>query len=565
MTHGKDLPVAETRSYPIRLSRRAFIAAGAGVAATAMAKWQAEPELVLHNGAVWTVSDRVPEVEALAVSGGRIIAVGTSAEMLALAGAQTRKIDLGKKRVTPGFYDAHAHPVLSGVEHLRKVACDQSSVESIQKGIRARAAQTPAGKPVLGFLYDDGKTPQPLTRWDLDAAAPDHPVMVTHRGGHTMFVSSLALKMAGITDSTPQPEHGQYFHDANGKLNGRIADHGMDAFEKLAAYEPSRDDFRQGMALISKMFVAKGVTSACDADGSPATVQGVQDARDAGLLKIRMYNHIGGPDLDKMIAAGLHTGFGDEWVRLGAVKLYADGSISERTAWLSEPYRDMPEFRGLQTTSPQDLYNSARKAHLAGWQIGVHANGDLAIDRVLSVFERLQKDSPRRDPRFRIEHCTLLNADLIRRIRAIGAIPIPFAGYVYFHGDVMHFYGEERTRHMFAMRELIDAGVRPPLSSDYTASPSDPVMWLQSLVTRTDYQGHTWGANQRITLKEAIRAGTLDGAAASFEEHIKGTLEPGKLADLVVWDQDLFKVDPSQLVNAKVQRAMVGGQWMYES
>jgi predicted amidohydrolase YtcJ len=267
-----------TRSYPIRLSRRACIAAGAGAAASAVKKWQVEPDLVLHNGAIWTVCDRVPEVEAIAIGGGRIMAVGTSAEMLALAGARTRKIDLGKKRVTPGFYDAHSHPILSGVEHLRKVACDQDSIRAIRKGIRERAAKTPAGKPVLGFLYDDSKTPQPLTRWDLDKAAPEHPVMITHRGGHTMFVNSLALTMAGVTDSTPQPQHGQYFRDAGGKLNGRIADHGMDPFDKLAAYEPSREDFRQGTALISKMFVGKGVTSACDADGDPSTVQGVYES-----------------------------------------------------------------------------------------------------------------------------------------------------------------------------------------------------------------------------------------------------------------------------------------------
>jgi len=217
-----------------------------------------------------------------------------------------------------------------------------------------------------------------------------------------------------------------------------------------------------------------------------------QDARDAGVLKIRMYNHIGGPDLDKMIAGRCAYRFRG---RVGASRrreVYADGSISERTAWLSQPYEDMPEFRGLQDDLAGRSLQLGSQAQLAGWQIGVHANGDLAIDRVLSVFERLQKESPRRDPRFRIEHCTLLNADLIRRIKAVGAIPDSVAGYVYFHGDVMHFYGEERTRHIFAMRELIDAGIRPPLSSDYTASPSDPVMWLQSLVTRTDYQGHTW-------------------------------------------------------------------------
>jgi len=547
------------------LTRRAFLLASMGAAAGAMARWQTEPDMVLHNGAIWTVSDRVPEVEALAISGGRILAVGTSAEMLALASAGTRKVDLGAKRVTPGFFDAHAHPVESGVKHLLQVACDKDSIEAIQADIRARAAQTPAGKPVLGFLYDDGKTPRPLTRWDLDKAAPDHPVMIMHRGGHTMFVNSLAFKAAGIAEGTPNPQHGQLFRDSQGKLNGRLADHAVDLFEKLMAYEPTRDDYRKGAAVISRMFVAKGVTSACDARGLPATLQGAQDAREEGSLKVRLYNHIGVEKLDSMIAAGVHTGFGDEWVRIGAVKLFADGSISERTAWLSEPYLDMPDFRGLQTATPEELYANARKAHLAGWQIGIHANGDLAIDRVLTLFERLQKESPRPDPRFRIEHCTLLNANLIRRIKDIGAIPIPFAGYVYFHGDVMHFYGEARTRHMFAMRELLDAGVHPPSSSDYTASPSDPMMWLQSQVTRTDYQGHVWGANQAITVKEAIRAGTRDGAFASFEEHIKGTLEPGKLADLVVWDQDPLKVDPSQLIKVKPERTLVGGQWMYES
>jgi predicted amidohydrolase YtcJ len=547
------------------LTRRGFIVTSLGAAATALGKWQSEPDVVLYNGAVWTVSERVPEVEALAITNGRIVAVGSSAEILAVAGAGTRKVDLGRKRVTPGFNDAHCHPIFSGVDHVRKVACDKDSIDAIVAALRDRATKTPAGKSVLGFLYDDGKTPSPLSRADLDRASPDHPVMVQHRGGHTMFVNSQAYKLAGVAENAPNPEHGQLFRDSAGKLNGRIADAAMKPFDKLAAYEPTREDYRQGTALISKMFVAKGVTSACDADGSPDTVRAAQDARQAGQLKFRLYSHIGSPDLDKMITAGVRTGFGDEWVRLGAVKLYADGSISERTAWLSEPYKDMPEFRGLQTSTPEALFDVGRKAHLAGWQIGVHANGDLAIDRVLTLFERLQKESPRRDPRFRIEHCTLVNADLIRRMKSVGAIPIPFAGYVYFHGDVMHFYGEQRTQHMFAMRDLLDGGLRPPSSSDYTASPSDPVMWLQSQVTRTDYQGHSWGLNQRISIKEAIRAGTLDGAAAAYEEHIKGTLEPGKLADLVVWDQDLLSVDPSKLLSVKVQRTMVDGQWVYES
>ncbi|HUI61135.1 MAG TPA: amidohydrolase, partial [Steroidobacteraceae bacterium] len=535
------------------------------VSTAALARWESEPDTVLYNGAIWTVSEHSPQVEALAISDGRILATGTSAEMRALATRRTRLVDLGQRRVTPGFNDAHCHPILSGVQHLREVALDKNTIESIQAALRARAARTPAGEPVVGFLYDDGKTPRPLNRADLDQVSTDHPVIVRHRGGHTIFVNSAALRKAGIQESTPDPQHGQYFRDSAGKLNGRVADKATESFEKLITYRPTREDFEKGTALIGRMFTSKGVTSACDALGDPQSLRGIQDARAAGDLRIRIYSHIGADYLDQMLTAGVQTGLGDEWVRVGAVKLFCDGSISERTAWLSEPYLEMGDYRGLQTTSPEDLYSTARKAHLAGWQIGIHANGDLAIDRVLGIFERLQKESPRRDPRFRIEHCTLLNADLIRRIRAVGAIPIPFACYVYFHGDVMHFYGADRTRHMFAMREMIDAGLRPPSSSDYTASPSDPVMWLQSQVTRRDYQGHEWGTNQRITIQEAIRAGTLDGAAASFEEHLKGSLEPGKLADLVVWERDLLTLDPGQLVTVKAERTMVGGRWVYES
>jgi hypothetical protein len=233
---------------------------------------------------------------------------------------------------------------------------------------------------------------------------------------------------------------------------------------------------------------------------------------------------------------------------------------------LSSPYLDMrDDFTGLQTTPPDALFEKARRAHLAGWQLGIHANGDLAIDRVLAVFERLQKEAPRKDPRFRIEHCTLINDDLVRRMKAVGAIPIPFAGYVYFHGDVMHFYGAERTRRMFAMRTFLDAGIAAPSASDFTASPSDPMMWLKSQITRTDPQGHVWGPEQRIGLEEAMVCGTLNGARAAFQEADKGTLEPGKLADLVVWGKDPFTTPPQDLLSVHVQRTMTGGRWVFES
>jgi predicted amidohydrolase YtcJ len=547
------------------ISRRTLIAAGLGAAAAAFARWDTRPDMILYNGRILTMGASDPEIEALALAGSRVFAVGTNAEMLALAGSGAHRVDLGGKRVTPGFNDAHSHPCESGVALLTQVALEMDSVESIKTAIRVKAAATPPGDWVIGFLYDDTKTPRPLDRRDLDAAAPDHPVVVQHRGGHTAFVNSRALALANIAESSPNPAHGEFFRDATGRHNGRVAEDAAEAILALAVRPPSRDDYRKGAALISKQFASRGITSACEADGNPAILQGYQDARDAGELMGRFYTHIDYGELDKMIAAGVHTGFGDEWVRVGAVKLFADGSISERTALLSEPYAGLDGFRGISRASRETLYAQARKAYLAGWQIGTHANGDVAIDTILGVYEQLQREFPRRDPRLRIEHCTLVTPDLVRRIKAAGVIPLPFAGYVFFHSEKMHFYGDERLKHMFAMRDFLDAGIMAAPGSDFTASPAEPMLWLRSEVTRADASGHIWGANQRIRVEEAIRCSTVHGAYASFEEGIKGSLEPGRLADLVVWDHDLLTIDPANLMSVKPERTMLGGRWVYEA
>jgi len=548
-------------------SRRHFLATfGAFAVAPLLATTRIEPDTVLFNGRIWTVDDRQPRAQAAAISGGRFFAVGSNDDVLPLATARTRKVDLGGKSVLPGFNDAHAHPIYSGVDALKKVACDKASIEEIQAVLREHAQKTPAGQWVVGFLYDDGKTPRPINRVDLDAAVPNHPVLIAHRGGHTIFVNSQALKAAGITEKTPDPAGGRYGRDTAGLLNGLVADSAIKGFYDLLPKNVRRDDLRAAAAYISKLFTSKGVTSACDADASADALQGYQDARDAGDLRFRTYCLVLMDDLHRFMDAGIHSGFGDDWLRVGGVKQYADGSISERTAWLSQPYLGIANnYRGLQVNPREKLLETSRKAHAAGWQLATHANGDLAIDEVLSVYEQVQKEKPRRDPRFRIEHCTLLNDSLIHRMAALKVIPVPFSCYVYFHGDVMHFYGEERTRHMFPMRSFLDAGLRPADSSDYTASPSDPMMWLQSQLTRTDPQGNVWGENQRITPEQAIRCGTLNGAYASFEDDVKGSITPGKLADLIVLDQDPFNTEPSTLTKIKVERTMVGGQWVFES
>jgi predicted amidohydrolase YtcJ len=245
--------------------------------------------------------------------------------------------------------------------------------------------------------------------------------------------------------------------------------------------------------------------------------------------------------------------------------MLCDGSISERTARVSQAYIGRPNDFGILVHTEDELYEQARKAHAAGWQLATHANGDVAIDTTLRVYERLQREIPRHDARYRLEHCTIVNDALIQRIKSLGAIPTPFSTYVYYHGEKMKEYGAERLDHMFALRSFLDEGIRPTQASDYPPGPFEPMMALQSEVTRTDSKGNLWGPKQRISVEEAIRVGTIHGAYASYEERAKGSIEPGKLADLVVMGRDPFKEDTSQLIHIPVERTMVGGNWVWES
>ncbi len=533
----------------------------------ALALSRAEPDLVLTHANILTMEPANPRAEAVAIAGDRLLAVGSTAEIEGLATARTRRIRLEGKTIVPGFIDAHTHLAYSGIRHLRQIDCDLRSIGKIQAAIRARAAKTPPGEWVVGFKYDDTKTSdgRKLTREDLDAAAPKHPVYIGHRGGHTAYVNSLALRLAGVAEKTPDPQGGQIDRDpATGRLTGGLRERAIEPFQKLFFRAYRRDEYRQGVKIITGMMVRAGITSAHDALGGPQDLQAYQDAHESGELALRVYCLIEQTHLERMMAAGVRTGFGNEWVRLGAIKLMCDGSISERTARLSEPYVGRPNDYGILVTDEEELYARARKAHEAGWQIGIHANGDVAIDKSLRVYERLQRERPRKDPRFRLEHCTLINDDLVRRIRAIGAIPNPFSTYVYYHGEKMREYGEERLNRMFAVRSFLDAGIRVTQTSDYPPGPFEPMMALQSSVTRRDSKGKVWGPRQRVSVEEALRVGTLHGAYASFEEKLKGSIAAGKLADLVVLGQDPTRVDPTELIRVAVERTMVGGRWAFE-
>jgi len=549
-------------------TRRDFVGTLAALPAFArLPLWRETPETILVNGDIITMDPAMPRAQAIAIANGHILAAGTNADMRALSRPGTRIVDLGGKVVIPGVIDAHNHPAYAGIRHLFEVDCDLRSVGAIQAALRERAAKTPAGEWIRGFKYDDTKTAERrfLTRADLDAVSTIHPIYVEHRGGHTAYVNSLAYERAHVTESVSDPKGGRFERDANGRLNGRVAEEAAGVISGADRHVYTRSDYQKGVAEISRRLAAAGVTSATEAQGGPDELRGFQDAREAGELRTRMYCHFNFHHLDQMIAAGVRTGLGDEWVKVGAVKCLCDGSISERTARLSEPYVGRPNDYGILVADAEALWPVFRKAHAAGWQIGTHANGDVAIDITATLYERLQKEMPRRDPRFRFEHCTVLTPELIKRIKALNAIPTPFASYVYFHGEKMGEYGAARTERMFPMRWFLDAGIPATMGSDYPPGPFEPMMALTSMITRTDIRGTVWGASQRITFDEALKVLTVNGAHASYEERIKGSLEAGKLADLVVLGSDPRKVPPIEIVNVKIERTMVDGRWVYES
>jgi hypothetical protein len=547
-----------------RQTRRDFLAS---LGAMALVPRHMEPELILHNANILTVDVRNPRAQAVAIAGERILAVGSNSELQAAGAARTKKIDLGGKTVVPGFIDAHTHPAYAGMRHLRWVDCDLRSIALIQDAIRQRATNTPPGEWIVGFKYDDTKTSdgRRLRREDVDAAAPRHPVFIEHRGGHTAYVNSLALERAGVKEELADPPGGQFDRDpATHRLTGGLRERATEPFWKVIPFQLTRDERRQAVKLISKMMVQTGVTSVHDAEATPEDLLAYQDAHESGDSLFRVYCFIQYQFLDRMMAAGVRSGLGDEWVRVGGIKLVCDGSISERTARLSKPYVGRPDDFGILVHDEMEIYEQARRAHEAGWQVGTHANGDVAIDITLRSYERIQREMPRHDPRFRVEHCTVVSPQLIERIAKLGAIPTPFSTYVYYHGEKMREYGAERLGWMFAVRSFLDAGIRVTQASDYPPGPFEPMMALQSSVTRTDSKGNVWGPKQKVTVEEALRVGTLHGAYASFEESLKGSIEPGKLADLVVLGQDPMQVDPMTIIQIPVERTMVGGKWVFE-
>jgi predicted amidohydrolase YtcJ len=442
------------------------------------------------------------------------------------------------------------------------------TVKELQDALRKKAAATMPGFWVRAFMFDDTKLDVPLHRKHLDEVVPGHPVEVNHRGGHTSWYNSRALELAGITKRTRDPDHGRFFRDEGGELTGRVAELARDVFDAVGKRETftpeqSRERGANGMAHISERLTAAGLTTVHDAGAGRERVLAYEDAYRAGRLRHRAYMMIrGGEIIRSLKTAGVYTGFGNEWVRVGGLKYAADGSASERTMRMSTPYVGTTDY-GILTMTQQEIDEAVEDGHRHNFQLGIHANGDVTIDMVLKAYERTLAKWPDPNRRHRIEHCTLVNPDLLKRIKACGCIPTPFWTYVYYHGEKWEHYGAEKLRSMFAHRSFLDAGIPVPGASDYGPGPFEPLMAIQSMVTRRDYRGRDWGENQKVTVDEALRIATIHGAHASSEEAIKGSITAGKLADFVMLEKDPHDMDPSQIKDIRIVRTVVGGKTMY--
>lgn len=543
--------------------------------AQALAAAGSTPDLIVLNANVYTVDAERPRAEAFAVQGGRFLAVGSSAEMRKLARRTTPVFDAQQMTIVPGFIDCHNHA--PGEVLLYEVLVGDPfdvkfvSIASIIDKLSGRARELPPGTWVEGYFFDDTKLTdrRALNVHDLDKVSTQHPVVVHHRGGHTSFYNSHALMSAGITAESANPPGGTFDRDDRGELNGRVTDNARSVFAKVgrraeypAAVKAQRS--REGAAYMSRQFVRSGLTSVHHEGGD---LRALQQIRASGDLKHRVSYEATGAVLDGMIANGIETGLGDEWLRFGATMEHVvDGSFSERTMALSTPYPDRHDGYQGNITQPQPALNEwAERVLRAGIQPNCHANGDVAIDMVLTAYERALQRVPSKDVRPKITHCTLINDNLLRRIKAIDVVPAVFSTYPYYNPDKFHFYGQEMMRHCMAFRSFLDAGVRAAAGSDFSPGPFAPLMAIQAMVTRTGWNGETWGANQRVSVDEALLINTLNGAYNSHEEAIKGSITAGKLADFVVLAEDPHRIDPSKIKDIKIYRTVTGGLTVYQA
>jgi predicted amidohydrolase YtcJ len=526
-------------------------------------------DLILKNGKIVTMDKKGSIAEAVAVKYGKIIEVGFNDDVEGYASSGTKVIDLKGRTVTPGLIDSHCHMTSTGARKVLQVELSEEagihSITDLQKRLAERAKVTPKGEWIYGSDEDDSKLAEKRhpTRWELDEVSRDHPITVTTRGGHFFVANSKAFEMANISKDTPNPVGGRFERDPEtGELTGGVHEKAAQLVSERPT--PNREQAYEGAKQQLKECAAAGLTCVHDSIGQ-SEIRAINDLRNNGELPIRVRIDVHKdlwPELEK---AGIYQGFGDDWARITAIKFFWDGAISARTAAVSEPYLNKPEFYGVLGTTPELAMQELETAYKEGYRVVTHANGDVAISLFCDVIEVLQAKYPRPDPRNRDIHCTVVNPELISRIKKLDILPTIFGPYAYYHGDkLLPAFGEKRLEWMFAARTFLDAGVRVAAHSDYGAGPMPPLMGIHALVNRVTKAGRPIGQSQRVSVMEALKMYTMNAAYHAFDEDRLGSIEPGKLADFTVYGRDLLTVPTMEIIDVPIDMTIIDGKIVYE-
>jgi predicted amidohydrolase YtcJ len=526
-------------------------------------------DLVLKNGKIVTIDEKESIAEAVAVKFGRILAVGTNDEIKGYVGETTKIIDLKGRTVTPGLIDSHCHQTASGARKYVTVELSEESgihsIADIQKRLAEKAKATPKGEWIYGSDEDDSKLAEKRhpTRWELDEATLDHPMTVTTRGGHFSIANSKAFEVANVSKDTPDPAGGTFERDpATGELTGGVHEKATQLITPVRP-TPNKEQAYEGAKEQLLACAAAGLTCVHDSIGE-SQIRAINDLKNNGELPIRVRIDVHKehwPDLKKV---GIYQGFGDDWVRITAIKFFWDGAISARTAAVTEPYLHRPDFYGVLGTTPELAMQEIEAAYKEGYRIVTHANGDAAVALFCDVMEVLQKKYPRKDPRNRDIHCTVVNPELIARLKKLDILPTIFGPYVYYHGDkLLPAFGEERLEWMFAARSFLDAGIKVSAHSDYGAGPMPPLMAIHGLVNRVTKAGRPIGQSQRVSVMEALKLYTINAAYHSFDEDKQGSIEVGKLADFTVYGEDILTVPTDTIIDIPIDMTIIDGKTVY--
>jgi hypothetical protein len=534
---------------------------------------RAMADLVLSEGRIWTGDDRGPWAEAVAVRGERIVAVGSANEVRTLSGPDTRVINLGGRLVLPGFIDSHTHFLDGGMALLSIQLREAESREEFVARIRDKATELPQGEWILNGDWDEQQfDPPELPRRDwIDGVAAGRPVCVNRHDGHMALANSAALQIAGITAATPSPPGGQIDKDPKtGEPTGILRDAAIDLVTKHVPL-PTPETRLKAAAAALCLAAENGVTSTHDMAYDTGHFAVYQDLLKDGKLTCRIYLYIPIREVDIYSRLSLKTPFGNDYLKIGGLKGFVDGSLGSATALFFEPYVDAPDTSGLFHSDmfPAGIMEERLlAADRAGLQVAVHAIGDRANAVLLDLYEKANAENGPRDRRWRIEHAQHLRPQDIKRMAALGVIASVQPYHAVDDGRWAEGkIGPERCRTTYAFRSLLDQGVTLAAGSDWTVAPLDPLAGIYAAVTRRTADGKNpggWYPEQKISLEEALHAYTTSGASAEFAETAKGKIREGFLADLVVLDQNIFEIPPEKIIEARVQTTIVGGRIIFE-